>query len=316
MRISTSWIIKAIGFLMLAIGLVAAFYAPCEIFVYYIFSEGGQFHYEGFGMGSLWFAIVTMMNSGYYVIAAICLPLGYGWIKLQRWALTLARVFAELWLFFGVLLSIYAVFVFRSFIRTDIENFQIQPLPLLLLTLFFLLVVPALLVILFNHRRISQEFAQHDPRQYWTERTPRSLLAVLAMIAALMLALHLTIFFQGIFPWFGRVLVGRSSARIIASNILLLGGLTLGLIKLKTWARWGSIAYFALLLVSSAMTFFQFNLYAIIQMLQLPHQETQVVENFEPLLQISLFGLTTVPLLLTLGLLVNIECHLKKNRLS
>jgi len=302
--------------LMLAIGLVAAFYAPYEIFVYYIFSEGGQFHYEGFGMGSLWFAIVTVMNSGYYVIAAICLPLGFGWIKLQRWALTLARLFAELWLSFGILLSIYAVLIFRSYIQTGIENFQVQPLPLLLLALFFLLVVPALLVILFNHRRISQEFAQHDPRQYWTERTPHSLLAVLAVIAALMLALHLTIFFQGVFPWFGRVLVGHSSARLIASNIMLLGGLTLGLIKLKTWARWGSIAYFALLLVSSAMTFSQFNLYEIIQMLQLPQQETQVVENFESLLHISLFGLTTIPLLLTLGLLVYTERRLKKNPLS
>jgi len=156
----------------------------------------------------------------------------------------------------------------------------------------------------------------HDPQQYWTERTPHSLLAVLAVIAALMLALHLTIFFQGVFPWFGRVLVGRSSARLIASNILLLGGLMLGLIKLKTWACWGSIAYFALLLVSSAMTFSQFNLYEIIQMMPLPYQETQVVESFEPLLQVSLFGLTTIPLLLTLGLLVYTERRLKKNPFS
>ncbi len=82
-------LLKIIGFALILVGLVAAFYGPLEIFVFYLFSEGGRFHYDGFGVGSIWFAALVVQNIGYYVIAAICIPIGIGHLKLRRWALTL-----------------------------------------------------------------------------------------------------------------------------------------------------------------------------------------------------------------------------------
>ena len=66
-----SKIIYFIGTLILLIGLCSAFIAPLEIRSYYLFLEGGKFYFEGFGMGSLMFAIITIQVIAYYLIAVL-----------------------------------------------------------------------------------------------------------------------------------------------------------------------------------------------------------------------------------------------------
>ena len=45
--------LRIIGVVLVVVGLIAAYYGPLEIFVFYLFSDGGRFHYDGFGMGSI-----------------------------------------------------------------------------------------------------------------------------------------------------------------------------------------------------------------------------------------------------------------------
>ena len=49
---STIFILTLIGSIFLLIGIISAFFGPLEIYCYYLFSAGGRFHYEGFGVGS------------------------------------------------------------------------------------------------------------------------------------------------------------------------------------------------------------------------------------------------------------------------
>ena len=42
-------VLTLFGVLYLLIGLAAAFLGPTETYCFYLFSAGGQFHYEGFG---------------------------------------------------------------------------------------------------------------------------------------------------------------------------------------------------------------------------------------------------------------------------
>ncbi|MBN1152236.1 MAG: hypothetical protein JXA58_03405, partial [Dehalococcoidia bacterium] len=105
------------GLVLLLIGLVGAAYGPLEIYVFYFFSEGGQFHYQGFGFGSLWFAALVVQNLGYYVVAALLIPVGLGHFKLRRWTLTLTRLYLWFWLGAGVLLLGYAVALFAASLR-------------------------------------------------------------------------------------------------------------------------------------------------------------------------------------------------------
>jgi hypothetical protein len=76
---------RIIGAVLLLIGGASALLAPAETHVFHMFGEGGQFHYEGFGFGSLMFANIVIQIAGYYVIAALCIPLGYAHLKLRSW---------------------------------------------------------------------------------------------------------------------------------------------------------------------------------------------------------------------------------------
>lgn len=79
--------LKLIGVILILAGIVAVYYGPLEIHCYYLFSEGGRFHYDGFEIGSSGFAALVVQNIGYYIIAALLIPVGIGHVKLRRWAL-------------------------------------------------------------------------------------------------------------------------------------------------------------------------------------------------------------------------------------
>ena len=85
-----SLILAVIGVLLLFVGIGAAFLGPAEMYCFYLFSEGGRFHYGGFGFGSFMFGNIAGQIVGYYLIAALFIPLGYGHLKVRRWARTLS----------------------------------------------------------------------------------------------------------------------------------------------------------------------------------------------------------------------------------
>ena len=79
-------LLPVIGILMLLVGLVAALYGPAEAYGFYLFSEGGRFYFEGFGFGSLVFAIIAWQIIAYELIALLLIPLGIAHLRLRRWA--------------------------------------------------------------------------------------------------------------------------------------------------------------------------------------------------------------------------------------
>jgi hypothetical protein len=109
--------LKAIGLVLILIGLVAAYYGPLEIFVFYLFSEVGQFNCDGFGMGSFWFVALVVQNISYYVIAALFLPVGIDHVRERRWALRLTQLYLWFWLRAGSL-------IFGNFILLIPSSFE------------------------------------------------------------------------------------------------------------------------------------------------------------------------------------------------
>ena len=107
-------ILRIIGVLLLLVGGVAAFLGPVEMYCFYFFSEGGRFHYEGFGFGSFMFGNISAQILGYYFIAAILIPLGYGHLRVRRWAGPLALALLWFWIVAGVLLIVAFLFVLLS----------------------------------------------------------------------------------------------------------------------------------------------------------------------------------------------------------
>jgi hypothetical protein len=101
-----SLILTLIGALLLLFGVGAAFLGPLEMYTFYFFSDGGRFHYPGFGFGSFMFGNIATQIMGYYTIALLAIPLAYGHLKARRWARTLSVTLLWFWLVVGLPLVI------------------------------------------------------------------------------------------------------------------------------------------------------------------------------------------------------------------
>ncbi len=78
-------VLVALGLVLLLAGIGCAFLGPVELYVFYLFSEGGRFSYDGFRFGSFMFGNIAIQVAGYYLAAAVLVPLGYGHLRLRRW---------------------------------------------------------------------------------------------------------------------------------------------------------------------------------------------------------------------------------------
>jgi len=200
-------ILVAIGALLLLIGIAAALLGPAEMYCFYLFSEGGRFHYQGFGFGSFMFGNIASQIVGYYLIAIVLIPLGYGHLKGRRWARTLALTLVGFWLVVGVPLIV--VFAFVAVASKDL-SLAVVLIMLVALALSYL-VVPGLLIWFYRSRNVRLTFETKDPKTYGVERFPDTRAGtVFSLFGSTSSCLHILILFNGIFPLFGVWLVDIS----------------------------------------------------------------------------------------------------------
>jgi hypothetical protein len=193
-------------------------------------------------------------------------------------------------------------YILRIDLARDVLLFQLIAVGAALL--FGLVLFPILALWFYRRRMVKSTFEENDANRYWTEKYPFPLLVVWVIYAMIILFMHLAIFFQGLFPMFGQILLGRPSAYIIALCILILGVLMYGTLQLKKWAWWGSLAYLTPLTISTVMSFAGRRVYDIILMMNVPAYEMKLIDNMAVFKEYPLVGLFAAPLFLTLGLLV------------
>jgi hypothetical protein len=299
--------LKLIGIALVFVGLLGAYYGPLEIWVFYLFSQGGQFYYEGFQVGSLWFAYLVIQNSGYYLVAVLALPLGIGHLKLHRWALTLARLYAWVWMGFGILLLGNLVALLPTVTQLGVEQADWYTRIWIVggVSVAGLVIAPLLVLWFYNRPEVKAAFEAREVPSSWIEKTPFTLLPVLLLLSLQILVLHYVIFLQGIFPLFGRVIVGRPNVYWISLVILVTGILMYGLARLKPWAWWGTCGLTAALALSTGMTLPRYSFYELVSKLNLPAYEWEFVDQMVVLHDFHLTSLVVVPLLAALGLLLH-----------
>jgi len=305
----TRFLIQAMGLLQLVAGLVAAYYGPLEIAVFYLFSTDGPFAYDGFGVGSLWFGLLVMHNIAYYVLAMLLIPVGIGNLRLRSWALTLNRLYCWSWLGGGALLMFNFVLLASQLGSLDIEPaILVQRLLLVgLIAVGGLLLLPALLLYFFNRRNVKQVYVIHgDAPGAMSQRlssTPMPFLLLIFLSGIVLLALSLATFFQGLFPLFGQILLGRQGIRAIALCSVLLIGVVFGLLLRQRWAWWAALIGYGLLMLSSAMTFAAQSADKIFGLMILPMSETEAWQRLPFLHGYWLLPTLTGPLIIAMLLL-------------
>ncbi len=292
-------ILAVIGGLLLLIGIAAALLGPVEMYCFYLFSEGGRFYYEGFGFGSFMFGNIASQIMGYYLIAIVLIPLGYGHLKVRRWARTLALTLIGFWLVVGVPLIV--VFLFVAVTSKDL-SLATALIMLVALALSYL-VVPGLLIWFYRSRNVRLTFETKDPKSYWIERFPIPVLVLCSLYSLYIIVLHILIFFNGIFPLFGVLLVDIQGIFLLDILIACLACLIWGTFRLRTWAWWGSVIYFGLITSSSILTLCRSSLSDILSRMKFAPTEMEALRGlpFQGWLMAAFIG---IPLLLTLSLII------------
>jgi len=302
------FLIIFLGFIQLVIGVLAAFFGPLEMYCFYFFSEGGRFHYDGFGFGSFMFGNLAMQIMGYYLIAAIFIPLGVGHLKKLRWARILALVLLWSWLIVGIPLSIIFFFVLMT----------AKELPILwgLIAIIFLLssyfAIPALLIRFYRSKDVKKIFESKGSYSSWIENYPIPILVLTCLYVLYLIAFHILIFFNCIFPVFGVFLYDFTGIVLITISIMILLILLLGTLRQKVWAWLGSLIYFSLLSISTIFTFIRSKYLDILSNMKFDPTEVEALDGI-PAQGWHFAVFFGMPLLLTLGLLVHSRLYFKKS---
>jgi hypothetical protein len=296
-------VLAAIGGLLLLIGVGCALLGPVETYCFYLFSEGGRFHYDGFGFGSFMFGNIASQIAGYYLIALVAIPVGYGHLRLRRWARPVALALLWFWLVVGVPLTL--VFLFVLFSAKDLSPAAAVAVALVLGLSYP--VVPALLIRFYRSRDVQATFAR-DPGTYRIEQMPMPTLVLVALFAFYAAVLNLLVLFNGIFPVFGRWLSGLPGMVALDLAIGCLVCLLWGTLKQRAWAWWGSLLCLGLLASSTIFTLWRSSFQEILSVLNFPPAETEFLQGL-PFQGAHFAVLVGIPLVITLATIALSKRH-------
>ncbi|MFC2029135.1 hypothetical protein ACFLWA_00220 [Chloroflexota bacterium] len=294
-----SRILFAMGVLLLIVGLGFALLAPSEFYSFYLFSDGGRFHYEGFGFGSFMFANIANQIIGYYLIAIVLIPLGYGQVRPRRWARTLALTLLGFWIVIGIPTGVLALLVLFS--SKDVSPAG-AALAIALSAISYLL-VPGVLIWFYRSNDTRSTFEARDPNSYWVERVPVPVLVLGLLLAFYAVALHIPIFLNGLFPLFGAWIYGLHGIACLAVSVLLMLFLAWGLVRQRPWAWWGSLTLLTVLTVSSVLTLSRSSFSDILGAIHFPPTELALSSGI-PIQGLHLTPFVGIPLLVTIALLL------------
>jgi hypothetical protein len=247
---------------------------------------------------------------GYYVIALLCIPLGYGHVQVRRWARILSLTLLRFWLVVGAPLAVVFFFV----LVTAKELSLIAVLIVVILLAVSYLIVPGVLIRFYQSRNVRLTFENKDPRSTWIDRFPIPLLALCSLYLFYAITLHIPIFFNGIFPLFGTFLSGLQGIFLLDASIMVLLLLTWGTLKLRTWAWWGSLIYFGLMTFSWTFTLFKSSYADILATVKFPPRELEFLGGI-PLQGSHLAAFVGVPLFLTIGAIMLSKRHFGTGKL-
>lgn len=299
-------ILAIIGAVLLVVGVVAALCAPAEIYSFTLFSAGGRFHYEGFGFGSLMFAVIAWQVIAYAAIAIVLIPLGYGHLRLRRWARP--WMLGLLWCAWIVGIPLMVVFLFLL----SFKEVSSTAAWLVVVTLgVSYLIGPGLLIRFYQSHDVRRTFAVRDPRSYRIETVPMPVLVLTVLFIFYTMAMLVPVFFQGLFPLFGRWLSGIGGVLALGASIVCLVGLTWGVWRQRMWAWQGAVGYFVLLTFSAVVTLVRSSFSEMLSLLRLPPTEAAILQGV-PLQGVHLVPFVGIPLLVTLGVIIVSRRHFRR----
>lgn len=297
-------LVRGFGALLLLVGLFFAFVGMVEMECFYLFSEGGRFSYEGFGFGTFMFANIATQIAGYYVIAAIGIALGAGHLGLKRWAREISLTLSMSWLIVGLPLTLIALLMFTTSKDPSVIGF-LAALPIAALVYP---IAPLLAIRIYRSERIRCTFEETDPTPSWLANIPLSVRVLCVLLVLNIFALHGMVLLNGLFPFFGVLLVDVQGILALDVTFLLLGIAIWGLARLQPWAWWGTLVVFAVLTASTLLTLPRYTVGSIMALTRFAPLEIGTFSKL-PFLDASPTLAAVLPLLTMLGMVGWVRRH-------
>jgi hypothetical protein len=171
--------------------------------------------------------------------------------------------------------------------------------------------VPGLLLRFYRSRDVRLTFETKDPKSYAIERLPMPILVLCTLYLFYAIVLHMPIFFNGIFPFFGIFLFGLQGILLLDVSIALLACITWGTFKSQAWSWWGALVYFGSMTFSLTFTFLKSSYLNILSGLRFPPTEIEFLDGV-PLQGFHLAAFFGIPLLATLGVIILSKRHFRQ----
>jgi hypothetical protein len=260
---------------LLLIGVVSALLGPAETHVFYWFEDGGRFHYEGAGFGSLIFANIAVQIAGYYVIAVLCVPLSYGHLKLRWWAPAVMETLLVAWLIVGLPLTLTALMMLVTS-----KGVSLVSLPIV--ALVFIVVYPVLPIMLLRFYRspsAQRAFRTAEAPSNWLSETPEPVKVAVSLLVLLALVLHFPLLFDGLFPLFGRVVLGLAGTVLVDLSIVATVVLAWSISQGYSWAWWCAVVFLGVMTASPAATFLSIPPHDIVAQMPLAPLEMEALSG-------------------------------------
>lgn len=269
------WVLRFIGVALTMVGAGALAIAPLELICFRWFAEGGRFGYEGFGYGSFMFGNMAMQILGYYVIAAIAIPLGIGHLGLRRWVRLVMPALLRVWWVLGVPLLLGFLFILFA-------SKEISPgvgISVAALAAFAYLALPWLLRALYNSESTQQMLVKGQPTATRVEALGVPGLTIAFFEIAGLVFLHVILLFGGLFPLITGWATGVPALALLDGAILLLILLLWGTLQRYRWAWWSALGYTAAMLILWPTTFARTSWSQLLDILVLPPAEMAILSG-------------------------------------
>ena len=211
-------------------------------------------------------------------LAVFFLWMGIGSLMGRRWARALTLVVSIYWLIAGALVTLFVIFIVPRVMASALESggrfnagspprasLFIATVVLVALTAFFMILIPAALVLFYRSPHVKATCERLDPKERWTDRVPLAVLALTVLLAAGGVKVFL-LFALPAYPVFGYLLKGPLAAMAYLVMAALLWVLAVGVYRRLRWAWTATLALTLLGFVSGLVSFARIGLEGWLEM--------------------------------------------------
>jgi len=181
--------------------------------------------------------------------------------------------------------------------------------------LLFIIVIPGLLLAFYNQKNVKELFVNKNRTETGIQYMSISGQLSILVYTLYIMIFHIMIFLKDIFPFFGRFLIDFKGILSYDLCILLMFLLICGLIKRKYWSWLLSVSFFVLMIISTAMTFINYQYVTIIELMEFPELKNNIFTKL-PVKSSHLLVATTGLFLITIIVIIGSKSYFVKGKLN